>query len=160
MDVEPETWTWRARYLESSALPGPPHHGLGRPMKVGKEEIAGLMTALERYVARDHQAEWQGWYRMLASMQERLAGLPGVAVEILINRREPQAVPVARIQLDEVMIEQTAVEVVNRLMAGHPAVAVSQGYLHESALGINPMVLQPGEDEIVIERIRAVIGGS
>src|SRR5205814_4393848 len=46
MDVFPATWTWRERYLASGQLPGPPHHGLGRPMKVGKEEIVGRVVAV------------------------------------------------------------------------------------------------------------------
>lgn len=155
MDVEPTTWTWRGRYLADHTLPGPPHHGLGRPMKVGKEEIAGLMVALERYVQRDHRAEWEGWHAQLALIQSRLEGLPGVVSEIRINQAEPEAVPVLRVKLDEVMLEQTAAEVVNRLIEGRPAIAVSQAFLDDGALGINPMVLQPGEAEIVAERIRS-----
>ena len=53
MDVYPETWPWRQRYLESGLLPGPPHHGIGRPMKVGKEEVVGLLVALRRFLERD-----------------------------------------------------------------------------------------------------------
>ncbi|MEZ4571984.1 MAG: aminotransferase class V-fold PLP-dependent enzyme [Thermomicrobiales bacterium] len=102
MDVEPETWTWRSRYLAENVLPGPPHHGLGRPMKVGKEEIAGLMTALDLYVARDHPAEWQGWHQMLVTLQEQLSGIPGVAVDIVVNQDVPESVPgPSRVGLDE-----------------------------------------------------------
>ncbi len=57
MDVYPETWPWRQRYLESGRLPGPPHHGIGRPMKVGKEEIVGLLVALRRFLDRDLDSE-------------------------------------------------------------------------------------------------------
>ncbi len=158
MDVETETWTWRTRYLENHVLPGPPHHGLGRPMKVGKEEIAGLMVALEQYVERDHQAEWQRWYAMLETIQESLADLPGVTVEIRMKQNEPEAVPVAQIGFDEVLLEMPVVEIVNRLMDGDPGIAVSQGFLQESAIGINPMVLQPGQEEIIANRIRTLVG--
>lgn len=159
MDVEPETWTWRTRYLESGELPGPPHHGLGRPMKVGKEEMAGLMTALEMYVARDHRAEWQRWHGMLETIRERLSGLRGVSPEILVNAKEPGAVPLLRVNLDEIVLEKSTAELVNQLMAGDPSVAVSQSFLQESALGINPIVLQPGQDEIIADRIRAAVNG-
>ena len=78
MDVYPETWTWRARYLESGVLPGPPHHGIGRPMKVGKEEIVGLIVALRRFLARDHDAERAEQERRLATILDAVAGLPGI----------------------------------------------------------------------------------
>ena len=159
MDVEPETWSWRTRYLENHVLPGPPHHGLGRPMKVGKEEIAGLMVALERYVERNHQADWQRWYGRLEAIRDRLAGLRGASVDILTNEKEPEAVPIARINIDEVMLEMSAVDVVNQLMVGEPSIAVSQGFLQDAAIGINPMVLQPGQDEAVADRILAVLSG-
>ena len=159
MDVEPGTWTWRSRYLADHILPGPPHHGLGRPMKVGKEEIAGLMMALDLYVQRDHRAEWQRWHGMLASIQEQLSGLRGVSTELLVNGKEPEAAPVLRIGLDEVTLEKSTVEVINELIEGTPAIAVSQGFLDQSALGINPIVLQPGEKDVIARRIRAVVNG-
>ncbi len=159
MDIEPETWSWRTRYLEDHTLPGPPHHGLGRSMKVGKEEIAGLMTALELYVARDHEAEWQRWHRMLETVKEQLADVRGVSVDILINQEEPLSVPVARIKLDEVILEKSTTAIVNELIAGSPSIAVSQAFLQESALGVNPMVLQDGEDRIVAARIRETVSG-
>ncbi len=128
-------------------------------MKVAKEEIAGLMVVLERYVERAHPAEWGRWHGMLETIQARLSGLRGVVPEILVNKVEPEAVPVLRVRLDEVVLEQSVAEVVSRLIEGSPAVSVSQAYLDASAPGINPMVLQPGEEEIVTERIRAVLGG-
>ncbi len=56
----PATWQ-RRELLESGRLRGLPQHGIGRPMKAGKEEIAGLLVALERYLARDEQAERRRW---------------------------------------------------------------------------------------------------
>src|SRR2546425_9590794 len=41
---------------------------VGRPMKVGKEEIIGLYVAVERYLKMDHEAEWKEWERQLASI--------------------------------------------------------------------------------------------
>lgn len=56
MDVFPETWPLRS-LIENGTVVGPPHHGIGRGFKVGKEEIVGLLTALELYQARDFTAE-------------------------------------------------------------------------------------------------------
>ncbi len=55
-----------------------PHLGIGRGMKVGKEEIVGLMTAVERFLRLDHDAEWRIWDTRVAEMIELLAGIPGL----------------------------------------------------------------------------------
>src|SRR5262249_48228595 len=60
MDVFPQTWPLRA-LIENGTLAGPPHHGIGRGFKVGKEEIAGLLAALELYEKRDFVAERARW---------------------------------------------------------------------------------------------------
>ena len=160
MDVELETWTWRERYLDSAVLPGPPHHGIGRPMKVGKEEIAGLMAALELYLARDHDAQWQEWLAMLQAITEQLSDVPGVETTIYLNSQTPKAPPIARIRLDEQRLEMKVAEVTNALLDGEPAVAVSQNFYSEGDLGISPVVLQAGEERVVAQRIRDVILGS
>ncbi len=158
MDVYPETWTWRTRYLESGVLPGPPHHGLGRPMKVGKEEIVGLVVALRRFLARDHAAERVEQERRLATILAAVDGLRGVRVEQLGERDAPRAYPTGVIRIDEAIIEKSVAAIVNELIEGDPPVAVTQNFLHERAIGIVTALLKPGEEMIVAERLRAVLG--
>ena len=55
-----------------------PHEGIGRGMKVGKEEIIGLLTAVERYLTLDHEAEFRQWERRAADLLARLATIPGI----------------------------------------------------------------------------------
>ena len=55
MDVAPDTWT-PPRLIDRSNLRGVPHHGVGRGFKAGKEEIVGLLAALERFVTADDAA--------------------------------------------------------------------------------------------------------
>ena len=55
-----------------------PQMGIGRGMKVGKEEIMGLLAAVERFLTIDHEAEWRLWETRVAEMIELLAGIPGV----------------------------------------------------------------------------------
>lgn len=157
MDVLPATWTWRGRYLENDKLPGPPHHGLGRPLKVGKEEIAGLMVALDAYVKRDHAAERERWVAMLEEIAAALTDVPGVTVD-LGGRKTGSSVPIAVISIDESIIEQSVESIINALIEGEPGIGVSQGYIDKRAIGINPMVLQPGEAAIVGQRLREVLG--
>ena len=158
MDVYPETWTWRARYIESGVLPGPPHHGIGRPMKVGKEEIVGLVVALRRFLARDHVAERIEQERRLATILAAVDGLRGVRVERLGERDAPRAYPTGVIRIDEVVMEKSVAAIVNELIEGDPPVAVTQNFLHERGIGIVTALLKPGEEMIVAQRLRAVLG--
>ena len=65
------TATWARRALvENGVIPRPPIHGIGRSMKTGKEEIVGLLVALERYADLDEAAETARW----TAVADRLAG--------------------------------------------------------------------------------------
>ncbi|HEX5415438.1 MAG TPA: aminotransferase class V-fold PLP-dependent enzyme [Chloroflexota bacterium] len=158
MDVHPETWSYRSRYLETGILPGPPHQGLGRGFKVGKEEIVGLVTALRLYVARDHEAERARWERQVWSVLEGIGGLAGVKGNYLCSPQRP--VPTARLELDEATLGLTALDVIGCLLRGNPPVAVNEGAAREGALVINPMSLKEGDISPLVKRLREVLGGA
>ncbi|MBI3977212.1 MAG: aminotransferase class V-fold PLP-dependent enzyme [Chloroflexi bacterium] len=155
MDVFPETWTHRQRYLETGILPGPPHQGMGRGFKVGKEEIVGLIVALQRYAARDHAAECARWQETVDSMAAELAKIPHVGIETVVSAAKP--VPQLRLHLDEAALGLTALDLVNRLADGDPIVLVGQGMAYQGAIGINPMNLRDGHAEVVVERLTAIL---
>ena len=75
MDVLPATWARRS-LVETGVLPRPPRHGIGRSMKTGKEEIAGLLVALDRYAARDEVAEGARWAAITEHLAAGLRGTP------------------------------------------------------------------------------------
>ena len=159
MDVHPETWAWRERFLETGSLPGPPHHGLGRAMKVGKEEIAGLVAALRRFLALDHAAERRRQAAQLQSILDAVADLPAVRSTEL--RDDPGGGwPIAIVRLDERALGRPVEAVVNELLAGEPAIAVSQSFLQVRAIGLHASTLRPREAELVAQRLRAVLGAS
>jgi L-seryl-tRNA(Ser) seleniumtransferase len=154
MDVRAETWTRRASLAEGR-LRGIPHHGIGRAMKVGREEIAGLIVALERYVAGDDNADATRWRAMLDQIAEGLADLPGVCTTVQLRQGQP--LPQLWIDLHPQVAGLTGYEAVNALLEGTPAVAVSESRAEFDTLIVNPMVLTEDEAEIVGERLRAVL---
>src|SRR6266849_2303144 len=79
MDVSPETWT-PPRMVDRANLRGVPHHGIGRGFKAGKEEIVGLLTALDRFVKADDAADNA---RLEARLKAIAAGLNGHAVTLV-----------------------------------------------------------------------------
>jgi L-seryl-tRNA(Ser) seleniumtransferase len=155
MDVYPQTWSLRSKYLESGLLPGPPHHGLGRGFKVGKEEIVGLMVALERYLARDHDAEFTAWLARMNAMASCLEGIAGVSPEVFIDPKRP--IPVLRLHLDEAVLGKSAYDVVNALAEGDPPILLSEGFAFRGMIGVNPMGLQENEELLIVERLKSAL---
>ena len=129
MDVLSETWTLREKFLKSNKIPGPPSQGIGRSLKVGKEEIAGLVVALKTYVKQDHSVWNQEQNEKLRVLKSGLQELPDLEVESFKSREETY--PKLRLGIkDQAGI--TVVDIVLRLLDGDPAVAVCLLYTSPS----------------------------
>ena len=146
MDVHPATWELR------DEVPGIPHHGIGRSMKVGKEEILGLVAALRAYLARDHAADQARWRTQLDSIADGLADQPGVRCKVLEG-----SIPTLLIHVGT---RDRAIEIHQAMEAGEPRIGLAQYGLDDGALKINPHVLQPGEEAIVLARLRETLGAA
>jgi D-glucosaminate-6-phosphate ammonia-lyase len=157
MDVRPATWGQRA-LVASGAIDGPPHHGIGRTMKVGKEEIVGFIVALQRFVQRDEAAELAGWRAKIQHVATALDGIPGVRVEIADPTTHTVAVPTGLIHLDEARLGRTAYDVLNELSTGEAGVFLNEERAWQGVLGVNPIALRDGDECIVAERLRVVLG--
>lgn len=160
MDVDPRTWRYRAM-IDSGELPGPPHHGIGRSLKVGKETIVGLMVALRRYVAQDEPAEERRQEAILERIATRLGSIDHVAV----NVRRPAAgdrrlFPMLAVDLGGPEASDRAAAVVRALQAGDPPVYVSEGSLELGQLAIFASALVDAEADIVADRLRAALGAA
>lgn len=153
MDVHPQTWTLRHAYLETGRLPGPPHHGIGRSMKVGKEEIAGLMVALRRFVAHDHTADARRYTEWLEAMAAALRTVPGLRPELRPGGVGGRFFPQLILWLDEAQLGMSAITLVNTLAEGTPPVLVGQGALDEGGIVINPSQLTDGDAGLVLDRL-------
>lgn len=140
----------RADLIQACAANGAPYQRLLRSMKVGKEEIAGLLRAVEMYVATDHEANQERFEAVCERWIGDLSKLPGVKAERDWPNEAGQPSPrvVLRFGPDSAM---TALELQTRLWDGNPRVAVSP--LDATGFHITPDTLQPGEDRIVSDRI-------
>jgi L-seryl-tRNA(Ser) seleniumtransferase len=151
MDVRPETWSWRP-LLAAGALAGVPHQGFGRSMKVGREEIVGLITALRRYVAGSDEADLARWQCLLDPIEGALTDVPGIAVTRYVPAHKP--VPLLRIALAGDVDGDRAYPLVNALLAGEPAIAIDQSHAELGRVTVNPMALTPEEVEHIARRLR------
>jgi L-seryl-tRNA(Ser) seleniumtransferase len=110
----------RRDLIEAAHLNAAPNGNIGRGMKVGKEEIIGLVAALERYVELDHDAQVEAWNEKARGLAERLSGIQGLSAEFAINTKGYGDVALS---WDENVIPLTHREVQERLMQGEPRVA-------------------------------------
>ena len=146
----------RRDLIAACALNANPNYSIGRPMKAGKEEIVGLVVALERYLALDHEAEEARWETMVAYWVETLGAVQGLRARRVCPVPpgiQPNTIPRAYVEWDEARLGLTVPEAVRRLREGEPAIAVGST---EGALVLNPQVLAPGEERVVAEGIERV----
>jgi len=145
----------RKDLIAACALNGAPNHGIGRPMKVGKEEIAGLVAALQRYVRLDHQARIASWEQMVALIVEGLADIGALRVSRVFPDYTGRPVPRAWLTWDEEAAGLSRQEVLAALAKGSPVIRVMEEYAGKGLL-IDPTTLLDGQEAIVAERLRTI----
>ena len=153
MDVYPDTWPWR-HLLEEGVLSGPPHHGMGRGFKVAKEEIAGLVVAVERYLQRDFAAEAAQWRRDLETIERGIEGMPGIQDARIVERRAGQ--PMLEVEMEPAG-GTTAAALVNGLQSRDPLICTFEGGTPKGVVGFLPQSLLPGDAEEIVVAIREVV---
>ncbi len=134
-----------------------PEMGIGRGMKVGKEEIMGLLAAVERFLAIDHQAQWRLWETRLAQMIELLADIPGINLRKDVPEIANHS-PHLLIEWSRWHVPLSAAEVLRHLRDGDPPIVA----LEESERGLRIAVwtLRDDEHRSVAKRIREVLSNA
>lgn len=146
-------WVRRA-YANSS-----PNNYLARIAKVGKEEIVGILVALERFLQKDHEAERREWHAMLDRAAARLKGTPTVFTEYITNN-DYSHTPRLSVQWDEAKMGITLEQMVKKLREGNPSIEASDmRYFNPpwKGLGIFPYNLKPGEELIIADRVKEIL---
>jgi uncharacterized pyridoxal phosphate-dependent enzyme len=141
----------RADLIEAVRMHGPPNQAIGRPMKVGKEEMVGLVAAVDWYLSLDEPSLVKRYERQVARVVEALAGIAGVTATREFPSEAGQPMPRALVRFDASRLGFDRDEVVRRLREGDPYVEVSSG--GDDGIYVNPQTLDDGEETIVIERL-------
>jgi uncharacterized pyridoxal phosphate-dependent enzyme len=149
--------TGRADLIRATRMQGAPHQGIGRPLKVSKEEIVGLLTALEIWVNRDHAADLRDAKRRTDRVVAALAGLPGIRAEHRFPDHVGRAYPTAFVTIDP-GTGLTGASTIEALLAGDPSVAI-MGFDDPQIVRVDVRVLSDEEAEIVAQRLRAALTG-
>jgi L-seryl-tRNA(Ser) seleniumtransferase len=128
---------------------------IGRSQKVGKEEILGMVKALELFLAEDHDALAREWQDRLELVSAELSRVPGVSTSFFVPDIANH-VPHMRITWDESRISLTPAQAAKLLRSSKPSIAISNGE-GKPGLSMNSFMLQPGEDRIVAAQISKVL---
>jgi len=144
----------RKDLIAAARLNAPPNgNTVGRGMKVNKEEMLGLLAAIELYVSKDHAKELRDFEKRAETIRSSAAAVPGVTAEVFVPE-VANHVPHVRITWDAAAKGITASEVVRALKDGEPSIGTrSEG----PAVVVGVWMMRPDEDKIVGRRLRQVL---
>lgn len=148
----------RRDLIEAARLNNSPHSdSVGRTNKVNKEEVVGMLVALEEFLERDHDEVWKNWEQSCARIARNVANLPGVSTE-MFTPEIANAVPHLRIRWDYSAAQLTPEQAAEELRQGEPAIEVRPR--SSEGLEIAVWMLAAGEDRIVGRRVRSVLAAA
>ncbi len=128
-----------------------PNSTIGRPMKVGKEETAGLLAAIRWSIAQDEEALLQGYEATVQLWIDGLSNIPGVTAERIYPSEagQPHGRTLVRVGAHR------RDGIVDALWNRNPRIAVTP--IGDDGIALNPQTLEPGEDALVLEALREVL---
>lgn len=156
-DIHWEQWNPLPALFDKARIPGLPHHGIGRPAKVGKEAVVGLLTALDLFVTEGDDTRIDRWTVQMEALVAALGGIRHATVTLIRDRRRPSA-PMVQLALDENAAGLTALDLVRRLQDGEPSVHANPSRVHEGSVLFSPVALQPDDEMVIAERVHAILG--
>ena len=145
----------RRDLIQACALNSNPYSAVGRGMKVGKEEVMGLLKAVELFMAGDEDALIQEWESRCRTVAAAVADIDGIRAELEppYATSFPPASPELHLHFGEAAPESAA-GVIQALEGGEPSIVVDGA---ATSLTICPQTLQPGEAEIIAARLREIL---
>lgn len=140
----------REKFVHCALLNNSPFEDtIGRGMKVGKEEIVGMLKALELYLNEDHDALTAEWQRRLDLISREITKIAGVSTSYFVPEIANH-VPHMKINWDSGKIALAPHDASHELQTGKPSIVLA---VSETGLGMNSFMLQPGEDKIIARRL-------
>jgi len=147
----------RKDLIEAAAFNACPRAFIGRPMKVGKEEMVGLMTAVRLYLDMDHDALMQSYEDQVQHVIAAFDKIPGIVANRSFPNEAGQPMPRADIQFDAQVLRFTRDEIQEQLREGDPCIYLALA--GKNGVYVNPQTLKAGEVEIITQCIRDIVGG-
>jgi L-seryl-tRNA(Ser) seleniumtransferase len=144
----------RKDLIAAARLNAPPNgNTIGRGMKVNKEEILGMLVALELYVNKDHEREKRDFEKRAEAIRAAAASVPGVTAEVFVPE-VANHVPHVRVTWNAAEKGLTPAAVVTALRDGEPSIAIRS---EDANLVIGVWMMRPNEDKVVARRLKQVL---
>lgn len=150
----------RKDILMSAWQASSPHHCTGRDNKVGKEEMLGMLAAIEDWVTRDHEEKMRIWHTYLDNISKKISTINGVKTSV----REPEGLnnrsPVLLVSWNADQFNLTGPDVSEELATTKPRIAVHSGFNEQegtTSIRICAGQMQPGNDKIVADRVYEIL---
>jgi L-seryl-tRNA(Ser) seleniumtransferase len=157
----------RKDLVQAAWIHSAPHHGYARSMKVGREEMIGMLVAVESWVARDHAAEWKEWVRRCEHIAARLSKVNGLWAHVQedpgpgLSNRSPRVT----VRWEAGALNLTGQDVVRILDTTEPRITLnaagrggnSQDLPGDTGIAIVSAMMREGDDRIVADRLVEVL---
>ena len=159
----------RKDLVQAAWVHSAPHHGYARGMKVGREEMIGMLVAVESWVKRDHAAEWKSWVARCEHIADRLSRVQGVSATVerdpgpSLSNRSPRVLA----RWDSKTLGMTGAAVVQKLDAGEPRIAISAigrrgqsdatAAVGDTGISVVSAMMSDGDEKIVARRLHEVL---
>ncbi len=154
----------RKDLIQAARIAMAPHHGFGRGFKVGREEILGMLTAVEVWLKQDHKAIMQQWVAKLEHIAQPLKGISGVKADIRMPRGRSNHSPSLRVEWDMQQIPLTGYDMEQLLWNSTPRIAVSGAgsFLPfppnmQPNISIGSSQFNDGDEKIVAQRVAEIL---
>jgi L-seryl-tRNA(Ser) seleniumtransferase len=143
------------KWLQAAWTNSAPHHAFGRSLKAGKEEIMGMLAAVEMWVKRDHKAEWAQWESWLNTIATSVKRVPGVSTKIAqgpsgLSNRSPELT----IQWDS-SVAITGQDLSRVLLDTEPRIVLARAA--GTSIGIVPYQMGAGDEKVIADRLYAIL---
>lgn len=148
----------RREWIEACRLHGNPNTGVGRPMKVGKEEMLGLVAAVERYLSLDHDARERSCEETVQTWCAALNTQAGITAARAFPNEAGQPLPRCLVKVDAAQAGISRDAVVAQLEGGDPCIIVEP--VGADGIHLNPMTLDAGEEAVVLARLLAILSAA
>lgn len=147
----------KREYIEAARMHTPPRgETIARGMKVNKEEVLGMLAALELYLEKDHNKEWEMWESQIKLISDSASSIEGVETEIHVPKYANH-VPSLRIRWNEKKVKISPNELRKQLSEGHPSI---QTVGDSMSVGITTWMMVPGQERIVAKRIKEILSSA
>ncbi|ROR31587.1 L-seryl-tRNA(Ser) seleniumtransferase/D-glucosaminate-6-phosphate ammonia-lyase [Mobilisporobacter senegalensis] len=134
------------------------YHGIGRPMKIGKEGIMGLLKALDLYENKDMKKEVEENLAKVQYLCEEINKIPGLKA-IQIQDEAGRAIYRTRIMVDPTVSDKKIGEINKELRAGDPIIYCRAEFLNQGQLDFDPRPLCEGDKELIVSRLKELMKG-